>query len=605
MSGYRRPRPDDSAHGDGDILPQNPPTEAAIEQTSDTRTQGAHRISQNEESASNESSLLNQIGSIHSYEEASSHRASQRTSYVARLDDGRISAWLHDRGQDIQGRLLFEPFESSNIRKSSPNNDTPKHVPPHMNAFSTAEAVKDGAPNIKIEYPSESLQTAPSDSSFTPSRVLTTRSPEANMAIKDAIANRLMLRLRIWLDERFQGQANQKTFTSSDQQSRSNPTKTKPSRESSSKSGSGKRQRKDLGDGRSGAGNGDDSNEKDEDDGLGHQKRLRADKNPPSLKFACPFFKHDRIRYGGTDWNWCWISGWPTVHRVKEHLYRRHKVSDSPEYECNRCFEAFNSASVLKDHQRAPDPCQLRDQVHREGIDQEKEQALRRRKHHNGKSTEEKDWVEVYKILFPEARKIPSPYYECVSGMMVERFAMFAQDELPSRLYPRLDPLVGDDREGNPTLDEFRDLTRNALEEIVDAFRQTIESNGVQPETIQPQPPRLDEVVDLVEEEGSVSQQRILDTQAFLPQVSVAVDCPEMGELQDATFLSQFSESWTDAPRPDDCNELARLHSDLVEEAPANMVTEEDVSYFIALLESGKFQDSGYESGNLEENAQP
>ncbi|KAG4258035.1 hypothetical protein FPRO03_02990 [Fusarium proliferatum] len=126
-------------------------------------------------------------------------------------------------------------------------------------------------------------------------------------------------------------------------------------------------------------------------------------------KYACPYFKYNPSKY--QDWRTCPGPGWNDVHRVKEHLYRRHK---QPQYRCARCWQPFTDQQGLTHHQRANEPCPLREMGYVEGFDATQERNLRSRKRANQKHSETEKWRRVFKILFPHVLDddIPSPFYD-------------------------------------------------------------------------------------------------------------------------------------------------------------------------------------------------
>ncbi|KAK0639110.1 hypothetical protein B0T16DRAFT_338672 [Cercophora newfieldiana] len=121
-------------------------------------------------------------------------------------------------------------------------------------------------------------------------------------------------------------------------------------------------------------------------------------------RFACPFAKHNPSKFKNV--KTCCGPGWTGVHRVKEHLYRCHQLKNT----CNRCAEAFDDAKGLKEHQRAATPCQLRDDASADFITEEQEKLLRGRAKPG--SEPEENWVEMYRVIFPEAKEVPSPWYD-------------------------------------------------------------------------------------------------------------------------------------------------------------------------------------------------
>ncbi|KAK7453850.1 hypothetical protein Landi51_03790 [Colletotrichum acutatum] len=148
-----------------------------------------------------------------------------------------------------------------------------------------------------------------------------------------------------------------------------------------------------------------------------NKKRTKTEEDDYRQKFACPYYKNDPVRYKSH--RTCVGPGWHEIHRVKEHLYRKHRI-----YACNRCFETFKSDNSLQEHQRAAIPCPVLDKKKRKldasaGMDQETEKHLRARrqpgKHDADKQDDVSKWYEVYYTLFPGTQDIgspPSPWYD-------------------------------------------------------------------------------------------------------------------------------------------------------------------------------------------------
>ncbi|KAK4121830.1 hypothetical protein N657DRAFT_682333 [Parathielavia appendiculata] len=159
-------------------------------------------------------------------------------------------------------------------------------------------------------------------------------------------------------------------------------------------------------------------------------------------KFACPFCKHDPGKYKSI--KTCCGPGWDDVHRVKEHIYRRHSWKSF----CPRCFEHFDKPESLKSHQRANVPCKLRERAP-DAITEEQEKLLRARaKSH---CSEEMKWKDMYRIIFPD-EKVPSPYYETETGgshkagksrfQSVDEAKEFLRTEIPRLVRPEIEQYV-------------------------------------------------------------------------------------------------------------------------------------------------------------------
>ncbi|KAK2041040.1 hypothetical protein LZ31DRAFT_26225 [Colletotrichum somersetense] len=136
--------------------------------------------------------------------------------------------------------------------------------------------------------------------------------------------------------------------------------------------------------------------------------KIHEDRND-GAKLACPFFKHNPRKYKNQ--RPCCGPGWDRVHRIKEHIYRKHSL---PKFSCPRCSQPFETQADLQTHARSADACEVREPEFLDGITQDQEKMLRSRKKTSAKElTEAEKWTQAYRILFPDAREreIPSPYY--------------------------------------------------------------------------------------------------------------------------------------------------------------------------------------------------
>ncbi|CCT70488.1 uncharacterized protein FFUJ_06466 [Fusarium fujikuroi IMI 58289] len=200
-------------------------------------------------------------------------------------------------------------------------------------------------------------------------------------------------------------------------------------------------------------------------------------------KYACPYFKYHPAKY--RDWRTCPGPGWNDVHRVKEHLYRRHK---QPQYRCARCWQPFTDQQGLTHHQRADEPCPLREMGYVEGFDATQERSLKSRKRVNQKLSETEKWRRVFKILFPHVLDddIPSPFYDysqtpqkddacrhSESGSLAQ-CEQYMLREVPQRLRQALGREL--DRDLTIVEDNLRrragDCVRTLIEEVFQELRQ-------------------------------------------------------------------------------------------------------------------------------------
>ncbi|KAH6656714.1 hypothetical protein BKA67DRAFT_552823 [Truncatella angustata] len=161
------------------------------------------------------------------------------------------------------------------------------------------------------------------------------------------------------------------------------------------------------------------------------------------LLFACPFFQQDPTQH--CTQRSCTGPGWPSIHRLKEHLTRRHLL---PKHTCPRCREPMADALALEGHLRSDVPCVKRDVVRMLGIDEAQEKKLKERKKTSGSLTEEHKWKDIYMILFPRSNKnaLPSPYYDsrhpvtiAKSAAQWKKFKKHIHDELPQAVQKRVE----------------------------------------------------------------------------------------------------------------------------------------------------------------------
>ncbi|KAH6980692.1 hypothetical protein BKA56DRAFT_673176 [Ilyonectria sp. MPI-CAGE-AT-0026] len=218
------------------------------------------------------------------------------------------------------------------------------------------------------------------------------------------------------------------------------------------------------------------------EDGDGHENGVPdlLETESSSRKFACPFLKYNPEKY--RDCRGCILGGWLTVHRVKEHVYRKHRL---PKFKCGRCCQDFRTSTQLLDHQRADDPCVLKTEEAQDGINEDQFQALRSRKRPRGGLSEEEKWIGVYKIIFPDEDLVPSPYHDFTFEQLGERrgsdsnSAAFVRDlgdharrELPRLMRPRLESMLDQVIEESLTPDRIVELAQGIFQQILQTFNE-------------------------------------------------------------------------------------------------------------------------------------
>ncbi|KAF2432132.1 hypothetical protein EJ08DRAFT_586146, partial [Tothia fuscella] len=223
-----------------------------------------------------------------------------------------------------------------------------------------------------------------------------------------------------------------------------------------------------------------DGNNPDEERGKRPKKTHDAESESfIKPRFACPFYK----RSPGSNKRWpsCAGPGWNSVHRVKEHVYRRH----ARPILCSRCYQEFESEEALAMHSRSKSPCPIVEVEPPEldGYTKDQEKRMRSRKRPPG-VTEQDRWVEMYQVLFssdPES-SIPSPYYEAetteekhlsTGSEEFARYQEYSRTELPRLVQQNILAWV---QQRSATLEEdlksgLPDLVRNCQEVLFESFR--------------------------------------------------------------------------------------------------------------------------------------
>ncbi|KAI1762554.1 hypothetical protein GGR53DRAFT_521585 [Hypoxylon sp. FL1150] len=222
------------------------------------------------------------------------------------------------------------------------------------------------------------------------------------------------------------------------------------------------------------------ANGDDDDPNRSGNKRAKTD-NEQEPKFACPFFKHNAKAHSKN--RSCTGPGWTTLHRLKEHLYRVHRL---PKHTCPRCNEAFEDARDQHEHLRADVLCEKLDVVPvLQGIDEATETVLRARKKTG--MTDEQRWNDIYMILFPNANRkaLPSPYYDgndsCGLTEKAEwrRVKKRIQKELPKVVQKKVERSF--EKVGADLLTGLPDIIRDGLLEIFKDSPQDERSPTVSP----------------------------------------------------------------------------------------------------------------------------
>lgn len=223
----------------------------------------------------------------------------------------------------------------------------------------------------------------------------------------------------------------------------------------------------------------------------------------------------------------------------REHLYRRHLLP----IQCNRCCATFANEPTLREHQRDPHGCDIKDQVPLEGFDKDQERKLKSKKRSLVYQSEEDKWKGVYRILFPDDNDVdmPSPckclsrvtpdtlltgikdieYQPCTNGgptgepSNISRFQEFSRLELPRLVRRTLEVTV--EEEAQPLEDRLKerlvDIVRDCQTQLISLFQSTLAQSKSSPAlslsqlrlpgsdtgTVEPSPPLVPTTVAVVQ----------------------------------------------------------------------------------------------------------
>lgn len=160
----------------------------------------------------------------------------------------------------------------------------------------------------------------------------------------------------------------------------------------------------------------DDGSPSDNDEEEHPSKKARSSSEgslPTEKLLACPYWKYDPTRYSPVNTSEKKYRGCSSVYlrdiaRLKQHLYRVHKM---PDYHCQRCLEIFEDEPSLEEHVRAPVElaCAYRENTSSELLSER--QCVQLRKRWTGKTTEEA-WKCIWSIIFPRLDPPLSIYVE-------------------------------------------------------------------------------------------------------------------------------------------------------------------------------------------------
>ncbi|KAI0838256.1 hypothetical protein F5Y06DRAFT_268942 [Hypoxylon sp. FL0890] len=161
-----------------------------------------------------------------------------------------------------------------------------------------------------------------------------------------------------------------------------------------------------------------ENNDNDEDGEYSRPKRPKSSADGDETKlFACPYYQWKRCQ-GDSNMELrkaCYGPGFPSIHRLREHLYRAHIL----QLRCSRCYMTFECASSFNCHSRQDPPCEVKEEQLGGviGIDFAIEHMLRYPDKEFNDKTPEGKWRHIYTLLFPADNPgtLPSPYLDIVA----------------------------------------------------------------------------------------------------------------------------------------------------------------------------------------------
>ncbi|KAI0839397.1 hypothetical protein F5Y06DRAFT_295424 [Hypoxylon sp. FL0890] len=137
--------------------------------------------------------------------------------------------------------------------------------------------------------------------------------------------------------------------------------------------------------------------------------RGRYKKHRVEGELSCPYRKRNPIRFNVRDYEKCANTSYSTMSQLKKHLTSIHFKNDSSTRTCTRCQQQIPLGhNIIAHYEQCPFPPQPHMSSQRsdpeDGFDKEVESRLKTR---GNRKVEE--WVDLYKILFPDDETIPDP----------------------------------------------------------------------------------------------------------------------------------------------------------------------------------------------------
>ncbi|KAL5604283.1 uncharacterized protein BROUX77_004469 [Berkeleyomyces rouxiae] len=141
-----------------------------------------------------------------------------------------------------------------------------------------------------------------------------------------------------------------------------------------------------------------------EDGFFGNQSPTGRRRSTPSglRGFACPFTKHNPQQFAG-----CGGFVFDNMKEVGKHLRWCHRNTIS----CPRCMKTFPNQRERDDHSKEDPPCLARSERRHNGLEREARQRISNIIDNNAQN-EHKQYMSVYKVIFPNHGPPESPYID-------------------------------------------------------------------------------------------------------------------------------------------------------------------------------------------------
>ncbi|KAH7129934.1 hypothetical protein B0J13DRAFT_644997 [Dactylonectria estremocensis] len=217
------------------------------------------------------------------------------------------------------------------------------------------------------------------------------------------------------------------------------------------------------------------SNDRDDAENDQGEKKDKSSQPSDNLRLiACPFYKRNPRKYGQPEWRSCKSPGFKSLHRLKEHIYRRHR---KPRYQCKRCQDDLKKEDALDLHYAQAVACQPRPAIIQDGINDTQERSIRSRKLAKKNETEEEKWCRMYAIIFPDDTDCPNPYYspedESKEFDLVDEYRSFLARELPPLVRRQLPDILSSDP-GNELREQIVSMVGVLANQLYDTFRSEV-----------------------------------------------------------------------------------------------------------------------------------